>query len=57
VAGDEAQAMILCWLGWHKVRHLDMGTFRVEQGCDRCGKRRILRRNSYGRTIEVTPWT
>jgi hypothetical protein len=56
VAGDEAQAM-RCKLGWHRIRDLDMGTFRVEQGCDRCGKRRILRRNSYGRTIEVTPWT
>lgn len=48
---------LLCRLGWHKARTLSIEPYRVAQGCDRCGKRRLTFKNSYGRPIEVTPWT
>lgn len=57
----EAEAM-RCFLGWHKPRRLDVtamlgGGKTIRQGCDRCGKSRLIVQSPYGRTIEVTRWT
>lgn len=51
-----------CFFGWHKPRRLDVtamvgGGKTIRQGCDRCGKSRLIVKSPYGRTIEVTSWT
>jgi hypothetical protein len=46
-----------CWLGWHKVRLLDTGPYYVKQGCDRCGRVRVMTRTAIGGTRKASPWT
>jgi hypothetical protein len=47
---------ILCWFGWHKIRWLGQHNGFVKEGCDRCGKTRIVIVNPWGRPTARTGW-
>jgi transposase len=52
----------LCWFGLHRKRPLRSFQMPDETtlwtlGCDRCGKQRQHITNTYGRIIQVLPWT
>ncbi len=48
---------IRCWLGWHKIRLLGSAVGMFKQGCDRCGKTRIIIVSMWGRPLEATDWS
>lgn len=59
---SEGRAMIRCLLGWHKPRGIKVATSlsggsTVTQGCDRCGKTRVIVKSPWGRIVDVTRWT
>ncbi len=47
---------ILCAFGWHKAVLLGSSTYLRKQGCDRCGKQRLVMVSQYGRRRGATKW-